>query len=70
MRQIPIHAKTFVVLTKLLFILAELQTICQSHWNRIKGLEADKFDLEWIEKLKDLEVSLVSTTYTSFIICE
>ncbi|XP_017779953.1 PREDICTED: troponin I isoform X9 [Nicrophorus vespilloides] len=36
---------------------AELQTICQTYWNRIKDLEGDKFDLEWIEKLKAFEIS-------------
>lgn len=51
----------------LLFLLAELQTICQTYWNKIKDLEGDKFDLEWIEKLKEFEVSSYYTRYTSLL---
>ncbi|XP_065158572.1 troponin I isoform X2 [Atheta coriaria] len=36
---------------------AELQTICQTYHNRTKLLEADKFDLEWIEKCKAWEIA-------------
>lgn len=41
-----------------LFLLAELQTICQSYHQRIVQLEGDKYDLEIIEKRKALEVQL------------
>ncbi|XP_035913648.1 troponin I isoform X4 [Anopheles stephensi] len=36
---------------------AELQTICKEYWNRVFGLEGDKFDLERMEKLKQFEIS-------------
>lgn len=52
------------VLTLFLFILAELQTIIQTYWSKINDLEGDKFDLERIEKLKDLEVSKLYGNYT------
>lgn len=46
-----------------LFLLAELQTICQTYHNRTKLLEADKFDLEWIEKCKAWEVLLLLQSF-------
>uniref|UniRef100_A0A1B0CAD8 Troponin I n=2 Tax=Lutzomyia longipalpis TaxID=7200 RepID=A0A1B0CAD8_LUTLO len=36
---------------------AELQTLCQEYWNRIKNLENDKYDLEVIEAKKRVEIS-------------
>lgn len=48
---------SFVVVT-VLFLLAELQTICQSYHQRIANLEGDKYDLEQIEKHKAFEVQL------------
>ncbi|XP_065083891.1 troponin I isoform X2 [Ochlerotatus camptorhynchus] len=36
---------------------AELQTIVRVYWNRIFGLEGDKYDLERMEKLKQFEIS-------------
>uniref|UniRef100_A0A1Q3G4S6 Troponin I n=1 Tax=Culex tarsalis TaxID=7177 RepID=A0A1Q3G4S6_CULTA len=36
---------------------AELQTICREYWNRMVGLEGDKYDLERGEKLKQFEIS-------------
>ncbi|XP_055709124.1 troponin I isoform X7 [Phlebotomus papatasi] len=36
---------------------AELQTLCQEYWNRIKNLESDKYDLEVIEAKKRVEIS-------------
>lgn len=36
--------------------IAELQTICREYWNRMVGLEGDKYDLERGEKLKQFEV--------------
>lgn len=38
--------------------LAELQTLCQSFWNRISELEGDKFDLEYQGRLKQFEVTV------------
>uniref|UniRef100_A0A8D8HCT7 Troponin I n=1 Tax=Culex pipiens TaxID=7175 RepID=A0A8D8HCT7_CULPI len=37
--------------------IAELQTICREYWNRMVGLEGDKYDLERGEKLKQFEIS-------------
>jgi hypothetical protein len=36
---------------------AELQTVCKIFHKRISGLEADKYDLEWKNKMKYLEVN-------------
>ncbi|XP_063224466.1 troponin I isoform X11 [Bacillus rossius redtenbacheri] len=36
---------------------AELQTICRQYWNKIAGLEGDKFDLEHTSKIKAMEIS-------------
>lgn len=47
----------------LIFLLAELQTICQSYWQRISHLEGDKYDLEWIEKCKAVEVYTIHTPW-------
>lgn len=41
--------------------IAELQTICSAYWQRIYGLEGDKFDLEHIQKVKEYEVKDQST---------
>lgn len=37
-------------------LLAELQTLCKEFHKRISLLEADKYDLEWKNKMKSLEV--------------
>lgn len=42
-----------------LFILAELQTVCRSYYEKICKLEEDKYDLEVIEKHKAFEVYLI-----------
>ncbi|KAJ8870993.1 hypothetical protein PR048_027296 [Dryococelus australis] len=36
--------------------VTELQTICMVYWNKIAGLEGDKFDLEHTSKIKAMEV--------------
>ncbi|XP_055615645.1 troponin I isoform X3 [Toxorhynchites rutilus septentrionalis] len=36
---------------------AELQTICREYYNRVIGLEGDKYDLERMEKIKQCEIS-------------
>lgn len=36
---------------------AELQTICKEFHKRVSILEADKYDLEWKNKMKNLEVN-------------
>lgn len=41
--------------------LAELQTICREYWNRICGLEGDKYDLERGSALKKMEVKRLNT---------
>lgn len=43
-------------LSELCFLLAELQTICHSYYQRICSLEGDKYDLEVIERIKAGEV--------------
>ncbi|XP_060532371.1 troponin I isoform X10 [Cylas formicarius] len=36
---------------------AEIQTVCQSYYQRIVKLEGDKYDLEVIERIKDGEIA-------------
>lgn len=43
------------------YSIAELQTICREFWNRMIGLEGDKYDLERGEKLKKFEVKTLIT---------
>lgn len=49
-----LHPETFV-------LLAELQTICSTYWNRLYSLEGDKFDLERQIRLKEFEVNTIGS---------
>jgi hypothetical protein len=54
--------------TILIPFTAELQTIIKEYWERLFGLEGDKYDLERNQKLKQFEVKFLPIFRNWFLI--
>ncbi len=57
---------TFSCVCLCLSLPAELQTICKEFHKRISVLEGDKYDLEWKNKMKNLEVNTARLRIDNF----